>query len=269
MPLVLWDVKRKERAGSRTLSLVAQLMARRRFFVPAIRNQQAELTGDDARHLTQVLRVEPGQIFEICDNQSVYLAEVDLARKQHVTFRILEKFAAPEPRPRIVLAAALIKFERLETMIEKVTELGVDEIVLIQSARVERGLEKAAGKRMARWLRIALEASQQSRRARLPEIRLPVSFAQALRLEAEHRLLLDEARNGAPLLPSVPSLTPSGSAVILAGPEGGWTDEERATALASGWKPVTLGGTILRAETAAIAAISILTARALESGSAV
>ena len=77
---------------------------------------------------------------------------------------------------RLILCAALIKFDRFEWMIEKATELGVAEIVPFEAARSERGLERAAHKRVERWRRIALEASQQSRRARLPEVREPVGF---------------------------------------------------------------------------------------------
>jgi 16S rRNA U1498 N3-methylase RsmE len=72
-------------------------MARRRFFVPPVRNAQTELEGDDAKHLTQVLRVEAGEVYEISDNQTVYVAEVTLARKAHVVFRVLETLPTPEP----------------------------------------------------------------------------------------------------------------------------------------------------------------------------
>src|ERR1700691_1492693 len=101
---------------------------RRRFFVDEVRNGQAEISGDDARHLTRVLRVEPGQRYEISDNRNVYLAEIETARKEHVVFRTMEKLPAPAPSPSLVLCAALIKFDRFEWMLEKATELGVSEI---------------------------------------------------------------------------------------------------------------------------------------------
>src|SRR3954454_8463238 len=167
-------------------------MARRRFFVPEVRNNRAELAGDEAKHLTQVLRVEAGQIYEISDNQRVYLAEVALARKAQVVFHVTDALPPPEPLRRLSLFASLIKFERLETVIEKATELGVTEIQFVRAERSEKGLDQAAPKRMARWQRIALEASQQSRRARLPELSGPVNFRAALQQPAEYRLFLDE-----------------------------------------------------------------------------
>lgn len=226
---------------------------RRRFFVDQVRNGRAEISGDDARHLTRVLRVEAGQRYEISDNRDVYLAEVETARKEHVIFRTLEKMPAFEDGPRLILLAALFKFDHFEWMIEKATELGVSEIVPVESMRSERGLERAAHKRVERWRRIALEASQQSRRAHLPEIAEPISFSDALTRNATLRIVLDESSEAAPLHASQ-----ADSTAILTGPEGGWTDEERAQFTSAGWSRASLGPLILRAETAAIAALAIL-----------
>jgi 16S rRNA (uracil1498-N3)-methyltransferase len=234
-----------------------KLTMRRRFFVDQVRNGQAEISGDDARHLTRVLRVEPGQRYEISDNRNVYLAEIETARKEHVVFRTLEKLDAPPLPFRIVLCAALIKFDRFEWMIEKVTELGVAEIVPVETVRSERGLERAARKRVERWRRIAVEASQQSRRAHLPEVHEPVSFQDALSWEAIHRYALDENPGGVPLTRTHGA---SDTITLLVGPEGGWTEEERAAFTTSGWTRVSLGPLILRAETAAIAALAIVAA---------
>src|SRR5271170_6156396 len=160
---------------------------RRRFFVDEVRSGRAEISGDDARHLTRVLRVEAGQRYEISDNRNVYLAEIETARKEHVAFRTVEKLPSPEPMVRLILCAALIKFDHFEWMIEKATELGVAKIIPVGAERTEHGLERAAHKRVERWRRIALEASQQSRRAFLPEVDEPSSLRQALSLPAAHR----------------------------------------------------------------------------------
>jgi len=233
-------------------------MARRRFFVPEVHSGQAELAGDEAKHLTQVLRVETGQLYEISDNQRVYLAEVETARKSHVAFRILETYPAPEPMTPLTVLLAVIKFERLEDAIEKATELGATEIRLIKAERSERGLDQAVPKRIQRWNRIALEASQQCRRWQLPEITGPVPLKKALEFEADYRLFLDEERTGKPLL-SVLTRGPQ-PAAILVGPEGGWPDHEREAILAAGWTPTSLGPLVLRAETAVMAALAGLNA---------
>jgi 16S rRNA (uracil1498-N3)-methyltransferase len=224
---------------------------RRRFFVDEVRNGHAQIEGEDARHLTRVLRVEAGQRYEISDNRNVYLAEIEMARKEHVVFRTLEKLPVQETGARLILCAALIKFDHFEWMIEKATELGAAEIVPVQTARGEHGLERAAAKRIDRWRRIALEASQQSRRAFLPEIVEPVTLPRALAIEASRRMVFDEAST-APLRagPAAESIA------LLIGPEGGWTEEERASF--AGWEPVSLGPLVLRAETAAIAALAVV-----------
>lgn len=236
-------------------------MARRLFFVPEVRNGKAELHGDDAKHLTRVLRVEPGQTYQISDNRSLYLAEVDTAHKGLVSFQIVEKIPTTKPITEITLCAALIKFDHFEWMIEKATELGVDRIIPVEAVRSEKGLERAAEKRIERWRKIALESSQQSRRVFLPEISEPVSLQEAIALEADCRLFADEA-GGASILKAIPDRTTS--VAILIGPEGGWTENERSiTSTTSSWTSVSLGTNILRAETAAISALAIVAARLL------
>ncbi len=231
---------------------------RRRFFVDQVRNGRAQIEGEDARHLTRVLRVEPGQRYEISDNRNVYLAEVETARKEHVVFQTIEKLDAPPETVRLVLCAALIKFDRFEWMIEKATELGVAEIVPVQATRSERGLERAALKRVERWRKIAMEASQQARRDHLPEIQEPVTLAQALAIPAVYRYSLDETPGGTALAQALPpNRTAQDSVAILTGPEGGWTEQERCAFGPAGWTPVSMGPLILRAETAAIAALAV------------
>lgn len=226
-------------------------MARRRFFVPEVRRGIAELTGHDAEHLVRVLRAEAGQRYEISDNRDVYLAEITSARKSAVCFKVIEKLAPQAELPPAALVVALIKFDRLEWLVEKATELGVAEVLFFEAVRSERGLLQAARKRIARWEKIALEASQQSRRAHLPRLS-ETNWTSVLATDGV-KLLLDEN-------PAAPPLQKAeGRATILAGPEGGWTDVEREEALAAGWQPYSLGPTILRTETAALAGLAIAT----------
>ena len=211
--------------------------------------------------MTRVLRVEPGQKFEISDNAASYLAEVVEARGERVVFRVGEQIESPRLPVAITLCAALIKFDRFEWIVEKATELGVERIVPVETARSEKGLFEAARKRSERWERIARESSQQSRRARLPEILPAARFDAALRTDAEIRLFLEE-NTAPPLLVALPP-APAATAALLLGPEGGWTDRERELAAASGWRAASLGPQVLRAETAAVAAVAVLVGAAL------
>jgi 16S rRNA (uracil1498-N3)-methyltransferase len=233
-------------------------MARRRFFVDQVRQGLAEVAGDEAHHLTRVLRVGKGQKYEISDNSQLYLAEVSEAHKARVVFRVIEPIAAEAPAVRVTLAAALIKFDRFEWMIEKATELGVERILPFESARSEKGLFDAARRRVERWRRIVRESSQQCRRARLPEVSDPVRLHSLDAAPFGHLFLLDEG-GGRPLLAAIPEdRTPADTVCVLSGPEGGWTEAER-TGLLKRWTPISLGPRILRAETASIAALAILT----------
>jgi 16S rRNA (uracil1498-N3)-methyltransferase len=226
--------------------------------VDAIRGGMAEMSGDDARRLTRVLRAEPGQRYEITDGQSAYLAEIAEAHGQRVVFRALEPVSSVAPAAQVTLCAALVKFDRFEWTIEKATELGVAAILPVEAARSEKGLLEASRKRAARWERIARESSQQARRVTAPRILEAVPFESALAQPAGHRYFLEETV-APPLLRVLPAeKTPGESVALLVGPEGGWTDAERARAAAAGWQPAGLGPLVLRAETAAIAALAVI-----------
>jgi 16S rRNA (uracil1498-N3)-methyltransferase len=232
-------------------------LARRRFFVDRIHGGSAELTGGDARHLTRVLRVEPGQRFEISDNRSAWLAEVAEARGERVVFSVIEPLEAPVATVGITLINAIVKFDRFEWIVEKATELGVDRILPMEAARTEKGLFEASRKRAERWRKIARESSQQARRVSVPEILPSAPFERCLGEEANYRYFLDEA-GAPPFLSVLPQRrTAADRIAVMIGPEGGWTDSERQRAADAGWTAVSLGPLVLRAETAAAAALAV------------
>jgi 16S rRNA (uracil1498-N3)-methyltransferase len=233
-------------------------LARRRFFVNAIRGGTAEIVGEDARHLTRVLRVEAGQRFEISDNRAAWLAEVTEAHGARVVFRTIEALESPALPVHITLIAAIVKFDRFEWTIEKATELGVERILPMEAARTEKGLFEAARKRAERWGRIARESSQQSRRTRMPDIMPAARFEACLGEPAGYRYFLDE-RDAPPMLRLFPERrTAADEVAVMLGPEGGWTDGERQSAEEAGWLPASLGPLVLRAETAAAAALAVV-----------
>lgn len=228
-------------------------MARRRFLVQQVENGFAELTGEDAHHLARVLRAQPGQQFEIADGRAAYLAEITDVAKSAVRFRVLDELGAGPPLVPLALYVALIKFDRFEWMIEKATEIGVARIVPVEASRSEAGLLAASVKRLERWRKIAREASQQSRRVGVPEIPEAVRLAAIPNSGVCLRL---EEHPGCPLLAAALDNS-AASPNLLIGPEGGWTDTERERLELAGWRAISLGPTILRTETAAIAAAAI------------
>jgi 16S rRNA (uracil1498-N3)-methyltransferase len=167
--------------------------------------------------------------------------------------------------PRISLLLAVFKFDRMEWAIEKATELGVAEIIPVIARRTDPHLAKTAAGRRERWRRIAHEAAQQSRRLSPPEMAEPQPLKAALSLESDLRIVLAENERRTTLKQVLAQNSPSTvdhrpSTVSLAvGPEGGWTDSELSAFAEAGWTSASLGPAILRAETAAIAALAIAT----------
>jgi 16S rRNA (uracil1498-N3)-methyltransferase len=231
---------------------------RRRFIADTWTSTTAALTGDQAVHLARVLRAEPGQVYDIVAGGSLHRAEILRASDSEVVFTLHEELEANAALP-IHLLLAVFKFDHFEWAIEKATELGIGSITPVLARRTEKHLAQAAARRVERWRRIALEASKQSRRTDVPAMGDPLPVKLALEQEtAATRILLSETEQELSL---AAALQPSGSIGELAlaiGPEGGWTPEEMALFTAHTWRHVTLGPRILRAETAAIAAIAIV-----------
>lgn len=252
---------------------------RRRFFVEGFSDSAAVLSGEAADHLGRVLRAEPGQLYELSDGCCVWLAKVArvaLAKRgqSRIEFALIEPVPASEPSLRIALLISLVKFDRFEWCLEKATELGANEIVPLAAARTDKALIAAAAKRHERWQKILLESAQQSRRLRPPVLHEIGTPEQAFRKHSRGLKIVLSERQTAPALRAVLSNAglPAGgggetSAALAIGPEGGWTGEEIEAAAASGFAEASLGGNILRTETAVLAALSIL-AFALEPGDA-
>ncbi|SFS11492.1 16S rRNA (uracil1498-N3)-methyltransferase [Granulicella pectinivorans] len=218
------------------------------------RPNTAALTGEQASHLARVLRAQPGQIFDVVAGGFLHRAEVTTVSPEKVEFTMHEELEADAALP-LHLYLAVFKFDHLEWAIEKATELGVATITPILARRTEKHLAQAAAKRVERWRRIAHEASQQSRRTDVPTITDPIALKLALEKEqSPTRILLSETEQNTTLAEALSQ----GTATALAiGPEGGWTQDEMNLFTQHQWIHVTLGPRILRAETAAIAAIAI------------
>jgi 16S rRNA (uracil1498-N3)-methyltransferase len=234
-------------------------MTRRRWIADEYSADRAALTGEHAAHLARTLRARVGQEFDVSCGETARLATVTSVADDRVEFSLGEEVVSSATTP-ITLLLAVFKFDRMEWAIEKCTELNVTTIVPVIARRTEKHLAQAVQKRVERWRRIAREAAQQSRRVVPPEILNPSKISDALTLEAGKRIVLSEAEREIQLRDLLDP-SPDESLALAIGPEGGWTGEELRDFAEAGWAMASLGGTILRAETAAIAAVSI--ARAL------
>jgi 16S rRNA (uracil1498-N3)-methyltransferase len=231
-------------------------MTRRRWIADEVNNDHASLTGAHAAHLSRTLRARVGQEFEVVCGSQLRRATVSSVTDERVDFALGEEIAAGVATP-ITLLLAVFKFDRMEWAVEKCTELNVTSIVPVIARRTEKHLALAAGKRVERWRRITREASEQSRRVSPPEIGEPLKLASALEVAADLRVVLSESEREAQLREIVRARSGSRSLALAIGPEGGWTADELQLFDEAGWIAASLGDTILRAETAAIAALAV------------
>jgi len=243
------------------------------FFIAAdqIHEKTVTITGLLLDHLHASLRVRTGERIWVGDERRRrVLIEVTHVDRRTLRGTVIEQRTGPAPStPRILIGQAILKGERMDWAIQKTTELGVAAIVpLVSEHTVVRPKQDRIGSQQERWQRIALEAAQQSERWDVPAIDTPCTAMEffSMPVSATLKLILSERETGQSLsavpLPSSPTQT----IALAIGPEGGWRDEELAQAATNGFLPVTLGARILRAETAALAAVSILQTRLGELG---
>lgn len=220
-----------------------------------------------ARHV-QVLRLQPGDALRLFDDTPAageYEATVGEMGRQSVQVQVGPHHPVDREAARAVqLAISMPANERMDWLVEKATELGVAEIQPLMTQRsVVRLRDERASKRTAHWRAIAIAACEQCGRNRLPVINSPTTLAlwgQQQAATSSQRLVLSLAAGSRPLRDWLADSRDEGkSATLLAGPEGGLTDAEEQAAIATGFVPVSLGPRILRSETAAIVALTLLT----------
>jgi 16S rRNA (uracil1498-N3)-methyltransferase len=233
-------------------------MTRRRFIADEVSGDRAALVGEHADHLARVLRARVGQDFDIAIGEAVRRGRIASISDNCVEFELGEEVSGAR-LAEIILVLAVFKFDRMEWAIEKCTELGVSRIVPVISRRTDAHLAAASAKRVERWRRIARQAAEQSRRVAPPEIAAPIKLSEALNLRAALRIVLAEAEERTLLRDVVKPQTSDGGVALAVGPEGGWTDAELQSFRPAGWISASLGNTILRAETAAMAATAVVT----------
>jgi 16S rRNA (uracil1498-N3)-methyltransferase len=238
------------------------------FFVDldAVTPPTIRITGDLLHHLRDSLRLHPGDSLALNDGCGTrYRVEVTHITSLAIDSRIIDRQTEPTHRPTpIVLGQTLIKGDKMDWVIQKATELGVAAIAPIQSTHsvIKLNPDRLEHQR-SRWERIARDAAQQSERWTIPTIADPVSLAEICRQYASAPLksILMERSNGPSLATVSLPRDSQNPIVLLVGPEGGWTPDEQRLAQEQGFLSLTLGPRILRAETAAIAALSILQSR--------
>jgi len=221
-----------------------------------VSGNRASLLGEHADHLIRVLRARIGQEFDISTGETVRRGRIAGISDGQVDFDLAGEVPA-SPVASLVLLLSVFNFSRMEWAIEKCVELGVSRIVPTITRRTDANLARASAKRVERWRRITLQAAEQSRRAGPPEVADPVKLREAVTLPTGLRILLSESEHSTSLPAALSAQSASAEVALAVGPEGGWTHDELRLFHEAGWISCSLGPTVLRAETAALAAAAI------------
>ena len=239
-------------------------MTRRRWIADRWTENSATLLEEQAAHLARVLRAQVGQEFDIVAGHAVRRGVVEKVSSGAVEFSLHEEVEAAQSLP-LIMGLSIVRFERMEWAIEKLTELGVARMIPLTAQRSEKHLVQVATKRCERWRKISRESAQQSRRSQVPEISDPMSVMDCMKESSNSlRYLFSEEERSQSLWESLMTTDrnaiPSTKIYAAIGPEGGWTSSELSSFAESGWQSVSLGKNILRTETAAIVAASLISA---------
>jgi len=214
------------------------------------------LEGDEARHLSRVRRVGPGEVVELFDGRGAgFRAEVVALGRDRVDLKVIgPATSSPPPALVLTLATAVPKGDRFDWLVDKATELGVARLVPIVT---ERSAVDPRSSKMDRLRRAVVESAKQCHRDRLMELDEPTPWAPFSRsIVAGHRLIADPG--GRPLARVAGSIRRGDSAALAIGPEGGFSPGEVEAAGRGGWELASLGSTVLRVETAGLAASALL-----------
>ena len=223
-----------------------------------INGNVANITGEEAGHISRVLRMRPGDELTLCDGEGMfYDAAITEIQGGEVVAEISRQYPAPtEPKVKITLFQGIPKNPKLEFIVQKATEIGVVRIVPMNTTRIVAKLEKE--NKVQRLCKIAAEAAKQSHRGIVPEVAAPVSFEKAVEMAAESGLaIIPYEEENQQSLRDYLGGKETESLAILIGPEGGFEESEVALAKEKGIVPVTLGPRILRTETAGLVTASL------------
>jgi 16S rRNA (uracil1498-N3)-methyltransferase len=243
-------------------------MPRRRFYASPenINGATVSLSVDETHHLIHVLRMTPGDEAFVFDGRgNEYKCRFGVVTANRAQLEITEALSNPvESTLQLTLAQALAKGDKFDFIVQKATELGVTRIAPLLTRYAEVRLDdQQAARRLERWRRLALEALKQCGRRKLVEISPPRTVARFLSdeispLQTQPALLLFSERGGVALEDALAQTSMPRPVVALIGPEGGWADDELHLLIEHGATPVTLGQRVLRTETAAVVAITLI-----------
>jgi 16S rRNA (uracil1498-N3)-methyltransferase len=222
------------------------------------------LEGEEHHHLAKVVRMKAGETVWLFDAGGYrYRARVEAVEKDRAVLELLERADPEEPRLKLVLAQAFLPAKKIELILQKASELGVSGFIPVETVRSLKSPVDRSGRKTERWARIAREAIKQSKGAAAPSVSPPRTLKSLLAEPGEGLRVFLSERGGKPLRIVLLEAEENGpprpsSMTVFVGPEGGWTEAEEKSFREAGCEAISLGRRVLKAETAALAAVAMI-----------
>ena len=222
-------------------------------------NKHLELDDSDKRHIINVMRMNAGERFQIVYSNVLYTCKITEITKKDVKYDIVsEEVLEVNKDYKVVIACSIIKEQKMDFLLQKATELGVDEIVPFISSRTVVKVDSKKDNKISRWTKIVKEASEQSHRSSMPKIRDITSISDILNVDADIKIFCNTNEMSKNIKKVLQDSKKSGTIFIVVGPEGGFSDSEVSFLTQNGFISTTLGENILRAETVPLYILSVI-----------
>lgn len=228
-----------------------------RYFVEELKNQKARLSEEDSYHLKVVMRTNIGENVEIVCKNKLYLGVVD-DLEQMASIAIKEELNIPDFSYNVTIAQGLIKDKKMDFVLQKATELGVSEIIPLETKRSVVKISGKEEKKIERWQKIVKEASSQSKRIQIPQVKSILCIDDLLKLDYDVKILCSVNETSTSIKKVLEKLNRSDRILFVVGAEGGFEKEEEQKLIQNGFIRVSLGSTVLRTETAPLYLLSVV-----------
>lgn len=224
-----------------------------------INNKELELDIDDKRHIINVMRMNVGEFFQIVYDKKVYTCEITEISKKNVKYKIINEEVFDSKKDyRVIIAASIIKEQKMDYLLQKATELGVDEIIPFISERTVVKIDTRKDNKINRWKKILKEASEQSHRLEIPKINDVIKLKDLKNIESDLKIFCNTNEMSKNIKKVLQDFKKCGTILIVVGPEGGFSDNEIEFLTSNEFLSTTLGDNILRAETVPLFILSVI-----------
>ena len=227
-----------------------------RYFVDEKKNNVFVLKEEDAYHFLKVMRGSLDDIVEIIYNEELYLCKLISINPCKV--EIIKKEEDSENKFHVTIAQALVKEQKMDLILQKSTELGVEEIIPLITERSIVKLDKKSDKKINRWNSIAEGASKQSKRLTIPRISQALTIDDLTKLDYDYKVLCSVNEVSKNIKKVLADVNSSDRILFVVGPEGGFTEDEEEKLISSGFISVSLGSNVLRTETTSLFLLSVV-----------